>query len=280
VTSTLTASITPFPTATPLPTLTPTPVTYQVGKDDTMGVIAYRFGISVAALETANPSVNPRAMGEGLVLVIPATPLPQGMPSPTPLTPTPLPYSAGEVQCYPTAGGGLWCFMLVKNEQADGLENVTGKIVLSPADGSLALEQDAVMLINILPGEKAFPLAVFFANRPAGAFTASGSVTGALPQPADDTRYLSASLEDEQVIFTIERTSARLTGTVKLLQAGTAVRVWVAAAAYGSDGSVVGLRKWETEQPLESGSNLAYDFTVYSLVGEIDRVELFVEAQP
>jgi LysM repeat protein len=274
ITPTATASPTLTQTNTPLPTQTPTPFAYKVRKDDDMGGIAYRFGISVSALKTANPSVNPCAMGEGLILAIPATPVPKGMPSPT------LIYSSPPV-CYPSQDSGLWCYLLVKNEQAAGLENLTGKVILTTGGAEGVVEQMAVSLMNILPAGKAFPLAAFFPDRPAGSYSVEGQVTGMLPQPSDDPRYLAVSLADQRITLAPDLKSARLTGNVKLAQSGvTARQVWVAAVAYTSDGAVAGLRKWEASTSLIEAGSLPFDFTVYSLSPDIDHVELFVEARP
>ncbi len=59
-----------FPATIPPPP-TPTPFTYVIEKGDTMGVIAYRFGVSVADLKAANPEVDPNLMSVGTSLVIP-----------------------------------------------------------------------------------------------------------------------------------------------------------------------------------------------------------------
>ena len=43
----------------PTPTVTPTPHTYKIASGDTLGGLALRFGISLPALQTANPKVDP-----------------------------------------------------------------------------------------------------------------------------------------------------------------------------------------------------------------------------
>src|SRR5512146_1495754 len=61
----------PPPTWTPLPTVTPTPRTYTVKSGDDMSGIALRYRVPLADLKTANPSINPRLMKIGTVLIIP-----------------------------------------------------------------------------------------------------------------------------------------------------------------------------------------------------------------
>jgi LysM repeat protein len=280
-TASATLSPTPTVTPTPLPTATPTPLTYKVNDIDDMFGVALRFGISLSALKTANPTVNPRAMSVGTVLIIPLTPLPPGAPTPTPLTPTASPVSIAPPVCYPSQDGGLWCFMLVKNEQAAGLENLTGQITLAPDDPSGAVVLPAASLLNILPSGQAFPLAAFFHNPPTGSYTITGQLTTLLPQPVDDQRYLPVNLADQQLILANDQLSARVTGKANLA-AGLpeAKQVRLLAAAYTRDGRVAGVRQWEAPSALASGASLLYDFSVYSLQPQIDHVIVMVEARP
>jgi len=71
--STATA-IPPTATATPVPpTATPSTTTYVVRKGDTLSAIAQRFGVSLAALESANPSIDPDRLTIGMKITIPST---------------------------------------------------------------------------------------------------------------------------------------------------------------------------------------------------------------
>ncbi len=63
----------PEPTAAPSAEPTPGAAQkYTVKKGDTMWAISQKFGVSLAALKAANPTVNPNTMRVGTVLVIPA----------------------------------------------------------------------------------------------------------------------------------------------------------------------------------------------------------------
>jgi LysM repeat protein len=282
-TPTLTSTATPpavlSPTPTATATITPTPVTYQVAKNDDMYGIAFFFGISPQALMTANPTVNPRAMSIGTELIIPITPsAPENTPTQSPATPTPLPVKSLPVRCYAVADGGFWCLMLASNETGQALENLTGKIRLTGADGTL-VDRDAFAPLNLLPPGESLPLAARFLPPLPQDFTASGEVLSALPQPENDARYLPVTLLDPETVIQPGGRSKRVTGAVALAAAeGTAQRVWLALTAYAADGSPAGVRKWEAPEGLAAGESLPFDLTVYSLGPEISGVQVMVEA--
>ena len=73
-------AVTPTPapgeTATPAPTPTPdaSTKTYKILKGDTFTKIAKKFGITVDALQAANPKVKPTSLHIGATLIIPPKP--------------------------------------------------------------------------------------------------------------------------------------------------------------------------------------------------------------
>jgi LysM repeat protein len=73
--ATATPAATPFPTvgpsATPGPTPAATPQIYVVVKGDRLGIIARRFGVSLAALEKANGLNDQSLIKIGQKLIIP-----------------------------------------------------------------------------------------------------------------------------------------------------------------------------------------------------------------
>ncbi len=108
-------SATPTLTAT----ATSTPVTYQVKANNDMFGIAFRYGISPQALMTANPSVNPRAMDPGTLLIIPVTLTPAvsaNTPTPPGPSPTAIVSIPGGPDCYLATDGGVWCFLMASGE--------------------------------------------------------------------------------------------------------------------------------------------------------------------
>lgn len=296
VTFTLTASpgaITPYLTRTPgllpdqstptppgpLPSPTPTPLTYAVKAGDDMYGIAYRFGVNVEALLAANPKVNPRVMSVGTLLIIPNG----GRATPTVLapTPTPLPVSLGDLTCYPTQDGGLWCFLPVQNQLKDAVENLTARVRVAGISSKNTLEASASTLLNRLPAGASLPLVAFFPPPAPDPFQASAELLSALPVASGDARYLNARLENTRIDIDPAGLSARASGAVSLERQGNkANTVWVAAVAYDAQGRVVGVRRWENPQPLSPGDQLSFDLTVYSLSGAIQHVDLLTEARP
>jgi len=260
---------------TPLPS--PTPFTYQVQAGDTMSEIAEQFGISLDALREVNPNISPNSMSIGTTLRIPSNPA-----NPTNAsTSTPIPAPVEQIECYPTADGGMWCFVLVYNDTADVLENISAQVTLNDEKGQEFLSAQAFSPLNILPPGAALPLMVFFPPViPADAKPQAQLLTGIRLLP-DDARYLPASLQNTLSQVESSGRTAQVSGRVYLPEeAAPASQVWVAAVAYDGFGRVIGARRWESTEGIPAGEVLQFAFEVSSVGGGIEKVEFVVEARP
>lgn len=281
-----TATATPLPTdyvsPTPSPTVTPTAtqVFYDVQAGDDMFGIGYRFGVHPNAIMTANPDVNPRAMGLGTTLLIPITPAPETTPTiEVAFTPTPIPpYQAlGEPDCHEDAVGGLWCFVLVENDEDGALENVTALMHLEGGDETR--EEIAVMPLNLLPEGQSLPLVVYFDPPLPETFTISATIDFILPVMPGDQRYLPVSITEEIVTLSRNGKTARVTGELTLPDGQPISRyLWVNATALDEQGHVVAVRRWESFRQISGGETIQFSIMLYSLGDAIEQVDMLAEA--
>ena len=259
----------------PLPS--PTPFTYAVQRGDTISSIALKFGVSMDDLQAANPEISPNAMSVGQVIKIPSNPNnPSGEP-----TPTPVPFTIQQIECYPTADKGMWCFVLVHNDFSDFMENLSAQVTLIDADNTTITSQTALSPLNILAPNTSLPLAVFFPPEIPFDAKPQVQVLTAIRLLPNDERYLPATINNTLVQVDADGRSARVRGQVLLpSNAKAATQVWVAGTAYSDAGHVVGVRRWESKAGLSAGGNLPFEFMVSSIGGKIARVEFAVEARP
>ena len=260
---------------TPLPT--PTPFTYEVQGGDTMSGIAFKFGVPLDELVAINPGVSPNSMSIGTELKIPSSPADPAGAS----TSEPVPATVKQIECYPTADQGMWCFVLVHNDTQDVIENPSAQVTLQDANGDSLVSSPALSPLNILPPSTSLPLTVFFPPViPADASPQVQLLTGISLQP-DDDRYLPATLHNMLSQVDGSGRNAQVSGTVLLPEDAQPARlVWVAAVAYDESGQVVGVRRWESTAGIAPGGELEFAFEVSSLAGEIERVEFVVEVRP
>lgn len=242
-----------------------------------MSSIALKFGVSIDDLQAANPEISPNTMSVGQMLNIPSNPdNPSGEP-----TPTPAAFTVRQIECYPTADKGMWCFVLVHNDFSDFMENVSAQVTLVDANNTTLSSQTALLPLNILPANTALPLTVFFPPEiPSDAKPQVQVLTAILLLPEDE-RYLPATINNTLVQINGEAHSARVSGQVLLpSQAKAATQIWVAGTAYDEIGRVVGVRRWESGAGLSPGESLPFEFMVSSIGGKIAHVEFAVEARP
>ncbi len=260
---------------TPLPS--PTPFTYVVQEGDTLSAIAENFGVSLDELQGLNPQVSPGSMPIGTVLNIPSGSFGlAGEP-----THTPVPLTVKQIVCHPDAGRGLWCFVLVKNEFPDPLENLGAQLTLLGAGGEVLASQTAWLLLDILPVDAALPMIAFFPPGIPSDARPQALILNADRLLPEDDRYLPVQLQNILVEMDWSGRGATVSGQV-VMPAGSsaAASLWVAGVAYDLAGGVVGARRWESGAGLQPGDSLPFRFLVASLAGKINRVELAVEARP
>jgi len=269
--------LTQTPAATPTPNVfvlmeTPqpsaTPFLYVIQAGDTLSALAQTLGVSVEALRAANPNIAPGSMPVGGTLLIPDSSAQRAA------TPAPLPILISQTVCYPSADSGLHCFALIQNSGGAALTNLSVQMTLYDSSGKILAAQAAFPPLDVIPPNAALPAYVFFPNAPADALlqaqTLSAMSADAQPFPAQCT----------DTVITIQRGGryAELRGRVYLPpQAKAATQIWVAAVAYDERGRVIGLRRWEGGALLPA-EFLPFEFSVASLAGEIQRVELHVGA--
>jgi hypothetical protein len=260
---------------TPLPS--PTPFIYEVKAGDTMSSIAFKFSISLDELVAANPDVSPNSMSIGTKLNVPSNLANSNSAS----TSTPVPAAIKQIECYPTADQGMWCFVLVYNDTSNMIENLSGQVTLLDTDGGTLASAPAFSPLNILPPDTSLPLMVFFQPViPADARPQVQLLTGIHLQP-DDERYLPATSHNTLTKIDGSGRSAQVSGTVLLPEdTQPASLVWVAAVVYDRAGRVAGVRRWESTAGIAPGGSLDFAFEVSSLAGKIGQVELVVEARP
>jgi LysM repeat protein len=258
------------------PTVTPTPMVYTIVEGDTMLAIAFRYGISLAQLQSANPEVNARLLVVGTELIIP---LGDVLPS-NPVTATPIPLQISGTICYP-APDGIWCFVTIKNDRSRALENISAQVVLQDSDGDFIAEGTAYGAMNLLPVDEELPLVLFIPGRYSTEFEVTAIIQTVQPLPKNDERYLNAWLEVDQVKISEGGKRAQISGTVGLpVKSEPGNLAWILVVAYDQEGNVVGVRKAEQFGIFEPGSSREFFIEVFSLASSISEVSAFVEVRP
>lgn len=271
-----TPTVTPIITSTQEPLLpSPTPFTYQIQQGDTLFGLALQFNTTVDEIIAANPGKNTSVLSIGQELVIPTGEVDTGGQIPTP---TPFPVTLSPPTCYPASDGGLWCFTSVVNVQDSALENLSAVVNLHAPNGEISASKIAYPPLNVIdPGEN-IPLMVH------------------IPPPLPDTYQVFSSLQTalpssqgRQSVPIVGRTDTpspsgdlvTISGKLNLegIDLAKTREIWITAIAYDSRDQVVGLRKWVSPRDLSSDTSQShpFQFTIYSLGPEIDRVRLVTE---
>lgn len=241
-----------------------------------MLALALRYGISLEELQAANPEVNPSLLSVGTDLIIP---LGDSLPS-SPATATPIPIETSKPDCF-SGPDGIWCFLLVINERARDLENISARIILYDDRGEMFAEGIAIPPVNKLPVDEQIPLVIFFPGRYTEPYQTTSNLLSAQPVPKNDPRYLSAWLEIDEVGIPEDGIQAEVSGSIGIPKKSVPGNlVWIVVTAYDGEGRVVGVRKLEQFGLLEPGVSREFTIEVFSLGPQIAELKAIVEVRP
>lgn len=265
-------------TSTPLPSPSPTPRTHAIAKGDTFSGIAFRYGVSIPALQAANPGLEPNILIVGTVVFIP----PPGTPaSGTPSIPSPTPVSlqVSKPVCYRSGDGGLWCFSEVTNTQTFGVESLSGSIRIAGVDGEVH-SQDASLILDTLPAGESFPLTAYFPAPIPDPAKMDAEIRMVLPLNTSGGRYPKVIVENLGVTVSPGGDSAEVSGELILEDSNAqASGVWLGLAAYDTQGNPTGVRRVEINQPLSGGARIPFKGVVYAAGEPINKVRVIAEAR-
>lgn len=260
-------------TQTVAPTLTP--FVYTIARNDTLSGIAQRYGVSLEALQAANPGIIPASLAVGRTLIIPD---PDGSAVQVVLS-TPVPLDLRPGICKPS-GSGVDCLIPIHNPYPYALENIKVIVALNDESGQVLSSQEAILPINVLASDQTLPAEAFFSGLQS--WTGIQTLLVSSTRLDDgDPRYIKTVVKNLLISINWDRLSANVQGQISLDETQKpAGSLWVVAVAYDTDDQIAGYRRWEWKGELPSDAAQPFSFPVYSLGSIIQRVEVLVEARP
>ncbi len=251
----------PPPIDTVMPTAAATPVTHVVQPGDTLGAIAFDYGVRVDALQRANSIDNPQLLQIGQELIIPRN-VEQDRTTESLLlpTPTPQPVEVHGAAFFSTPVGSLWGFGEVANTTTVTLTNVLVTVMLFDAAGALIAESNTFAAADLIPPGDSSPFGVLFTSPPDWA-TYQMTILRADDAGGLARAYVPIAVSElEGGPF---ESQYRVSGTATNVGTGsTAQALDIIVTVYNAQGAVTGFRQHTValDEPLSPGA--MSDFTV------------------
>lgn len=269
---TTTQTPTPLLSPTPLPSPTSTPRIHTVKLGETLGGIAWIYGVSLDKLLEMNPEIDPYVLTVDMQVVIPVETLPPSDQTPEP-TPVQLPLEG--LNCLPDEISGVWCFVWVNNTSDESYENVILNFNLADIEASAVNSIKGSAPLNVLLAGEKIPVAAYFPAPNPDQFQKSAQFSSAIPYNPESNRYLNAEITIESETQFLDNKMLRLAGTFEL--ENPASKVTIVAVALDQNEQIIGLRKWEStfSEPKNEGT---FEIDLSAVSGTIDDYQLFIEA--
>lgn len=265
----------PTPVIIASPTFTPTPFTHVVQEGETLISIAVQYGLSVEALQAANPTVQPQFLSIGMVLIIP------GVVGGTPVVavapvPTPAPMALASVQCHPLPTGALHCLTEARNVGTSPVESVAVRLVLADAAGLPLASQVAYAPLEVVWVGESTPLGAIFQPVPPGV---AGQGAELVVAEAVLTPTAALRLDLPSLVGLNRNEQWVVSGQVQNPHAQPTTTVWVVLALYDAANELIGYRK--VVLPFGLGAGELRDFEVAAgAFGPVDHYTLLAEGKP
>jgi LysM repeat protein len=278
--ATLAKRATPIIIASPTPSATP--VTHVVAAGETLLSIAINHGVSLEALQAANPTIQARFLSVGAVLFIPV-PEGQAAVNATQLAPPPpVQVFLSQPKCYRPPLGAMQCFVEARNPGTQAVEFVSVRMVLAGDDGLPFASPVAYSALEVLPPGGSAPLAVAISPPPAQAVSASAAelLTGNLAlEPAPPERSVPLEVAGVDARYAGDG-QVTLSGYLRAPATQALSRAWVVITLYDVAGAVVGFRRHALSSGLLPGETGSFSTTVGSLGGPIASYVIAAEGRP
>ncbi len=265
----------PSPTLSPTPSATP--VLHTIREGEMLGVIAFRYGVTVQAILTANPGVDPQFLRIGDALVIPL----QGGESAPAVQPGVLPDNLVLLNhvsvCYPAVSGWVDCYLVVENQSSQPVESLAAQVTIYGLEGNILSSGTAQGMLNLLPAGESMPLAWRFAGSVEPGYFLEAQLVTALPVDDSIRRYLPGSV----LVDGLDLGSGGLIASLNMSLVNTPSEPFVYRVlmiAEGEQGEVVGVRLLEGENEGDA-LPLLLEGAIYAYA-PISKVRLLFEALP
>jgi LysM repeat protein len=275
------SAATPVIIASPTATATATPVTHVVQAGESMLGVAIQYGVSLDALQAANPTVEPRFLSIGTVLIIPPPEGSFAVAATHLAPPPPAPVTLSQPTCYALLTDGLYCLVEARNPNDRPIENVSARIILAGADGLPFAGQTAFGALDLVPPGGAVPMAALFQPAPARAVAATAvELQTANLVVADAPSTLAVMLEVAVQPGAVLGGRWSVAGRVHNPSSQALASAWVLLTVYGSGGQVVGFHKLALANGLASGETREFAISSDSLAGPVDGGVVMAEGRP
>ncbi len=237
--------------------------------------IAFRYGVSLDALQQVNPDVNARALQIGQALIIPLTDDLAALQAAG--LPTPMPFEVGQPACFATAGDSLYCLVEVRNPGPQALETVAVRVVLADGAGQPITSTVAYAGLEVIPPGGSAPAAALFTPAPAAVAAQGADPVSAYPSTEPGGRYVPLDLV---------RYTAAPAGGVWLVSGearnpgdrpARVVRVIVGLIAPG--GRLAGYRQQTLAGELAPGASLNFSLPVTPLTRDVNQYIVWLEGE-